>query len=285
MKKDIETRIRECASDFSKGQKKIAAAILEHYDKVAYMTAAKLGMMVEVSESTVVRFATQLGYEGYPEMQRAIGELLRTKLTSNQRIAVSNQRFGDADVLDSVLNADADKIKFTLEHIDRDSFHAAVDAITRARNVYIIGVRSSASLASFLHFNLALVFDNIKLLQPTSTGEVFEQMLEIGEGDVLFAISFPRYSAKLINAVRYARAEGATVIALTDSAMSPIAASADHVLTAQSDMASYVDSLCAPLSIINAILASLAKKREAAITARFDKLERIWDEYDVYAKR
>ncbi len=285
MKKDIESRIVECSSEFSKGQKKIAAAILEHYDKVAYMTAAKLGAMVEVSESTVVRFATQLSYEGYPEMQRAIGELLRTKLTSNQRIAVSNQRYGDADVLDSVLNADADKIKFTLDHIDRPSFHAAVDAITKAKNVYIIGVRSSASLASFLHFNLALVFDNIKFLQPTSTGEVFEQMLEIGEGDVLFAISFPRYSAKLINAVRYAHAQGAAVIALTDSALSPIASAADYVLTAQSDMASYVDSLCAPLSIINAILASIAKKREAEITARFDKLERIWDEYDVYAKR
>ncbi len=285
MKKDIETRIRECYPDFSKGQKKIAAAILEHYDQVAYMTAARLGAMVEVSESTVVRFATELGYDGYPAMQRAISELLRTKLTSNQRIAVSNQRLGDAEILESILAADAEKIKLTLEHVDRVSFHAAVDAMVNAKTISVIGVRSSASLASFLHFNLALVFDNVKLLQPTSSGEVFEQMLDIGEGDVVFAISFPRYSTKLINAVRYAHAQGATVVALTDSGMSPIAASADHVLTAQSDMASYVDSLVAPLSILNAILVAIAKKREAEITARFDKLERIWDEYDVYAKR
>ncbi len=285
MKKDIETRIRECYPDLSKGQKKIAAAILEHYDQVAYMTAARLGVMVEVSESTVVRFATELGYDGYPAMQRAIGELVRTKLTSNQRIAVSNQRLGDAEVLESILTADAEKIKLTLEHIDRASFHAAVDAMVNAKTISVIGVRSSASLASFLHFNLALVFDNVKLLQPTSSGEVFEQMLDIEEGDVVFAISFPRYSTKLINAVRYANAQGATVVALTDSPMSPIAAPADYVLTAQSDMASYVDSLVAPLSILNAILVAIAKKREAEITARFDKLERIWDEYDVYAKR
>ena len=285
MKKDIETRIRECYPDLSKGQKKIAAAILEHYDQVAYMTAARLGVMVEVSESTVVRFATELGYDGYPAMQRAIGELVRTKLTSNQRIAVSNQRLGDAEVLESILTADAEKIKLTLEHIDRASFHAAVDAMVNAKTISVIGVRSSASLASFLHFNLALVFDNVKLLQPTSSGEVFEQMLDIEEGDVVFAISFPRYSTKLINAVRYANTQGATVVALTDSPMSPIAAPADYVLTAQSDMASYVDSLVAPLSILNAILVAIAKKREAEITARFDKLERIWDEYDVYAKR
>lgn len=285
MKKDIETRIQECYPDFSKGQKKIAAAILEHYDQVAYMTAARLGAMVEVSESTVVRFATQLGYDGYPAMQRAIGELLRTKLTSNQRIAVSNQRLGDAEVLESILTADAEKIKLTLDQIDRASFHAAVDAMVHAKTISVIGVRSSSALASFLHFNLALVFDNVKHLQPTSSGEVFEQMLDIGEGDVVFAISFPRYSTKLINAVRYAHAQGATVIALTDSPMSPIAAPADYVLTAQSDMASYVDSLVAPLSILNAILVAIAKKREAEIIARFDKLERIWDEYDVYAKR
>lgn len=285
MENDIESRIRANQSAFSKGQKKIAAAILENYDKAAYMTAARLGEMVSVSESTVVRFATLLGYEGYPQLQHAVQELVRAKLTSNQRIQVSNLRLGDGDVLDSVLSADVSKIKYTLENINRESFARAVDALCEARRVYVLGVRSSASLASFLSFNLGLVFDNVRFIQPTSSGEVFEQMLDIGEGDVVFAISFPRYSTKLINAVKYAHAQGASVISLTDSAMSPIAAPADAVLTAQSDMASYVDSLVAPLSIINAVLVAITKKKQDQITARFDKLEKIWDEYDVYAKR
>ena len=284
MKKDIETRIRENMATFSKGQKKIAAAILNDYDKAAYMTAARLGQLVDVSESTVVRFAIELGYEGFPELQHAVQELVRTKLTPNQRIEVSNLRYGDGDVLESVLNADIAKIKYTVENIDRATFAAAVDALVNARHIYIVGVRSSAALASFLHFNLGLIFDNIKFIQPTSSGEVFEQMLDISEEDVLFAISFPRYSTKIINAVRYAHAQRATVVALTDSFMSPIAQAADHVLTAQSDMASYVDSLVAPLSIINAILVAIVRLRREEIGARFDKLERLWDEYDVYAK-
>ncbi len=284
MKKDIETRILENMAGFSKGQKKIAAAILHDYDKAAYMTAARLGQLVEVSESTVVRFAIELGYDGYPELQHAVQELVRTKLTPNQRIEVTNLRYGDGDVLESVLNADIAKIKYTVENVDRTTFAAAVDALVNARHIYIVGVRSSAALASFLHFNLGLIFDNIKFIQPTSSGEVFEQMLDISEEDVLFAISFPRYSTKIINAVRYAHAQHATVVALTDSFMSPIAQSADHVLTAQSDMASYVDSLVAPLSIINAILVAIVRLRREEIGARFDKLERLWDEYDVYAK-
>lgn len=284
MKKDIESRIIENMAGFSKGQKKIATAILNDYDKAAYMTAARLGQLVDVSESTVVRFAIELGYEGYPELQHAVQELVRTKLTPNQRIEVSNLRYGDGDVLESVLSADIAKIKYTVENIDRATFAAAVNALVGARNIYIVGVRSSASLASFLHFNLGLIFDNIKFIQPTSSGEVFEQMLDISDKDVLFAISFPRYSTKIINAVRYAHAQRATVVALTDSFMSPIAQSADHVLTAQSDMASYVDSLVAPLSIINAILVAIVRLRREEIGARFDKLERLWDEYDVYAK-
>lgn len=282
---DIESRILAKQSGFSKGQKKIAAVILENYDKAAYMTAARLGEMVSVSESTVVRFAIELGYAGYPELQHAVQELVRTKLTSNQRIQISNQRLGKGDVLDNVLNADVAKIKYTLENINRKSFNMAVDAICSARRVYIFGVRSSEALAAFLSFNLSLIFDNIRYVQPTSNGEVFEQMLDIGEEDVVFAISFPRYSTKLINAVKYAHAQGARVVSLTDSIMSPIAVNADYVLTAQSDMASYVDSLVAPLSIINAILVAITQKKQDQVTARFDKLERIWDEYNVYAKR
>lgn len=284
MENDIESRIREKLPTFSKGQRKIAAAIFENYEKTAYMTAARLGEMVDVSESTVVRFAIELGYEGYPELQRAIQESLRNRLTFNQRIRVTDERYGENDVLDSVLAAEVARIRTTLERIDRASFDATVDAIVRARHMYVIGVRSSASLASFLHFNLCMISDEVKLVQPTNSGEVFEQMLDIGEGDLLFAISFPRYSAKVINAVKFARAQGATVVALTDALTSPIAESAHHVLTAQSDMVSFVDSLVAPMSVLNAILVAVTKKLRARVTARFDKLERIFDEYGVYAK-
>jgi DNA-binding MurR/RpiR family transcriptional regulator len=240
---------------------------------------------VQVSESTVVRFALELGYEGYPELQRAVQELVRAKLTSNQRIQISDLRYGDGDILDSVLTADIGKIKSTLENINRKSFRDAVEAMAGAKRIFVIGARSSASLASFLTFNLRLILDNVFSIQAHSKGEVFEQLLDIGPGDVIFAISFPRYSTNVINAVKYAHAQGATVVALTDSAMSPIAQNAQYVLTAQSDMVSYVDSLVAPLSILNAILVAITKTQRARVTARFDKLERIWDEYDVYAKR
>ena len=284
MTKSITAQISERLSSFSKGQRRIADAILNSYEKVAYMTAAKLGEFCEVSESTVVRFANELGYAGYPDMQHAVQELVRTKLTPNQRIEVTNRRLGNRDVLQNVLSADAERIKYTLEHIDKETFKSAVDSLLNAKNIYIFGARSSASLAYFLSYNLELIFDHVKFLQPSSAGEVFEQILTIEKGDVLFAISFPRYSKKVVDAVRYAQKEGATVIALTDSPISPLSEYADHLLTAQSDMASFVDSLVAPLSILNATLAAIAKERQSEITQRFDKLERIWDEYDVYDK-
>ncbi len=285
MANDIAQKIADAAPKFSKGQRKIAEAILHHYDKAAYMTAAKLGDMVGVSESTVVRFAIELGFPGYPELQKSVQELVRAKLTPNQRIEVTNSRIGDGDVLENVLYSDISKIKYTLEHIDRRVFQDAIQSILRAKHIYIIGARSSASLASFLNFNLSLIFDNVKFVQPTSTSEVFEQMLDIDSGDVILAISFPRYSTKIINAVRYAKSRGASVIALTDSQLSPIANEATHVLAAQSDMASFVDSLVAPLSIINAILVAIAKERQTELHARFERLEHVWDEYDVYAKQ
>ncbi len=285
MSKDLSVCIEERMSGFSKGQRRIAEAIIKNYDRAAYMTAAKLGEMVGVSESTVVRFAILLGYRGYPELQKAIQELVRARLTPNQRIEVTNLRYAGGDVLDNVLAADINKIKYTLENIDRAAFAKAVEALHAARNIYVIGVRSSASLASFFNFNLGLILDNVKFVQPTSSSEVFEQLLDIGEGDAMLAISFPRYSAKIVNAVRYANRSGVTVIALTDSALSPIATDSACVLTAQSDMASFVDSLVAPLSIINALLVALTNKRENEVKARFDKLERVWSEYEVYAKQ
>ena len=276
--KEIEVRL----PTFSKGQKLISAYILNNYDKAAYMTAAKLGSIVNVSESTVVRFAIELGFEGSPELQHALQEMVRTKLTSVQRMEVTNSLIGDGDVLGKVLLSDADKIKRTLEEINREDFFGAVDDIAAASNIYVMGARSSASLAGFLAHNLGMIFDSVKLVQTSSSDEMFEQMLNVGEGDVLIAISFPRYSNKIIHAVNYAKSKGARVIAITDSQTSPIAMLADRKLLAKSDMASFVDSLVAPLSIINAIIVAVARKNQDALTQRLRRLEEIWDEYEVY---
>lgn len=282
---DISHRIRNLYATFSKGQKKIANAILNDYDKVAYMTAAKLGFFVGVSESTVVRFANELGYEGYSEFQRSVQELVRARLTPNQRIEITKQRFGSGDVLENVMESDINKIRYTLDRINRDTFSKSVDSILAAKNIYVMGARSTECLALVLKYNLSLIFDNVKFIQPTSTAEVFEQMFSIGSEDVLIAFSFPRYSSKMVSAVKYARQNGAKVVVFTDSAVSPLAEYATCLLTAQSDMASFMDSLVAPISIINAIIVEITRRKEKEITERFDKLEKVWDEYDVYAKR
>lgn len=284
MKKDLAALIESEMPNLSKGKKRIAQTILSDYDKVAYMTAAKLSEMVGVSESTVVRFAIDLGFDGYPEFQHAVQELVRAKLTPNQRIRISEERLGGANPIENVMMTDAEKIKYTMHSIDRAAFSSAVDAIVSAENVYIFGVRSSAFLAGFFNYNLSMIQDNVRLIQPTSSSEVFEQILGIGKRDVLIAISFPRYSAKIINALKYARARDAIVIALTDSVQSPLAEHANFLLTAQSDMASFVDSLVAPLSIIDALLVAVTQRRGNEVRERFDRLERVWDEYDVYTK-
>lgn len=285
MAADISQRIKNVYPSFSKGQKKIANAILNEYDKAAYLTAAKLGKLVGVSESTVVRFANELGFEGYSEFQHAVQELVRIKLTPNQRIEVTKARIGRGDVLENVLESDINKIRYTIDHLDRNSFNNSVDAILKAKNIYITGARSTESLARLLSYNLSIIFDNIKFVAPTSSAEVFEQMYSIGEDDVLIAFSFPRYSSKIINAVKYARQKNSKVVVFTDSEISPLAEYANYLLTAQSDMASFMDSLVAPLSIINAIVVEITRRCEKKITERFDSLEKLWDEYDVYAKR
>ena len=284
MKRDILRTIEDNMDGFSKGQRQIARYLLSHYDKAAYMTAAKLGTEVNVSESTVVRFVMELGYAGYPEFQKALQELIRTKLTSFQRMEVTNHLIGDGDVLEKVLNTNVDNIRHTLESISRAAFHDAVDALVKAKNIYVIGVRSSAMLANFFSYSLQMIFDNVRLIDTTAGSELFQQMMAIGEGDVLFAISFPRYSKRVIKAVEFARRAGADVVALTDSPESPIAPSAQQVLIAQSDMASYVDSLVAPLSLLNAIIVAVSRTNEEAVRERLQKLEHIWDEYDVYDK-
>ena len=281
---DLITKIQSELPGFSKGQKQIARFILEHYDKAAFMTASRLGVTVGVSESTVVRFATELGYDGYPHLQRALQEMIRNKLTSVQRMEVAGDRMGGRDVLQTVLHADTDMIRVTLDEIDRDAFQGAVDALMGAKRIYILGVRSSSALASFLGFYFNLLFENVTLVHTNSVSEIFEQVLRVGPGDVLFGISFPRYSKRTLSAMKYARDRGARVIALTDSQLSPLARVADHVLLARSDMASFVDSLVAPLSVINALIVAVGMIRRDEIEQTFNKLERIWEEYDVYEK-
>ena len=281
---DLLKIIQEKQSTFSKGQKQISSFILGHYDKAAYMTAAKLGALVGVSESTVVRFANELGFAGYPELQHSLQEMIRSKLTTIQRIEITNDRIGESDLLEKVLNSDIDKIKHTLDEIDRTSFENAVDDLIGAQMIYIIGMRSSSSLASFMYHYLNLVFPHVRLVRATSGSEIFEQLLRINDKDAIVGISFPRYSKRIINALGYAKKQGAKVISITDSAASPIAANADDLLLAKSDMASFVDSLVAPLSIINALIVAIGRKKQDEIAETFGKLERIWDEYDVYEK-
>lgn len=281
----ITQRIYKNAHLFSKGQKKLAAAVSYQYDKIVYMTAAKLGKFVGVSESTVVRFAALLGYEGYADFQNAIAELVRSKLTPNQRIDITKKRIGRGDVAELVMSSDIDKIRYTLENLNKVEFFDAVESILSAKTLYITGARNSEPLARLLHYNLSLIFDNVKLVTPTSSSEVFEQMFSIGEGDAIFAISFPRYSTKMVNAAKFAQSKNAKVIVLTDTDTSPLVEFADHLLTAQSDMASFMDSLVAPLSIINAVIVEITRRKEKEIKERFDTLEKLWEEYEVYTNK
>lgn len=282
--RDLLKTIENRFEDFSKGHKSIARYILEHYEKAAYMTAAKLGAEVGVSESTVVRFATELGFAGFPEFEKALRALVRKRLTSFERMEITDALMGDKDVLTGMLTSDAEKIRRTLDSVDREAFHRAVDKIISARRIYILGVRSSAMLAGFLGYHLQMAFDNLTLVQTTSGNEMLEQIMRVGPEDVMIAISFPRYSKRIIKAVEFAGSKGASVVALTDSISSPIAEGADCLLTADSDMASFVDSLVAPLSIINAIIAAVARKKREELSDRLRTLEEIWDEYDVYDK-
>ena len=285
MANDISQRIKNMAHTFSKGQKKLANAIMNDYDKVAYMTAAGLGKYVSVSESTVVRFAGALGFNGYVEFQRAVQELVRMSLTPNQRIEITKKRIGRGDVLEKVMGSDIGKLRYTLDTLNREAFYKSIDAILEAKNIYIIGARSSGALAQMLDYNLSLIFDNVRFVRSSSVEEIFEQMYSISENDVLIAFSFPRYSTRIVKAVKYARKCNAKVVAFTDSVISPIAEYASFLLAAESDMASFMDSLVAPISIINAIIVEITNRRERQITQRFDKLESIWDEYGVYTKR
>ena len=282
MERDILNVIEAFSGSMSKSQKRIAQYILENIDKAAFMTAVRLARFAEVSESTVVRFAMELGYDGYPEMRRALQDSMKGKLTSVQRIKVAKDRLGTKDILTSVLSSDIEQIRQTMEETDSSDFDKAVDAIVSAKSIYILGLRSSSFLAKFMGFYFDLLFNNSRVISESPDSEVFEQIIRLSEGDVLIAISFPRYSRRTIKTMQYAKSVGATIVAITDGLASPLTELADISLCARSDMISFLDTLVAPLSLVNALVVAVSEKAPGDLYENFERLERIWDEYGVY---
>ena len=280
---ELLNKIDKNYEQMSKGQKLLADYILKNYDKAVFLTAAKLGKVVGGSESTVVRFATQLGYQGYPGFQKALEELVRNKLNSIQRMEVTYGRISQSEILASVLQSDIEKIKLTLANMDQNAFELAVDTILNAKRIYVVGIRSCAPLANFLSFYLNLIFDNVTSVHTNSSSEIFEQLIRIGAEDVIIGISFPRYSMRTLKALEFASNRKAKVITLTDSVHSPMTLYSSCNLIARSDMASIVDSLVAPLSVVNALVVALCMKKQKDVIATLETLEQIWDEYQVYS--
>ena len=284
MAKNILHTIEQNMSGFSKGQKRIGHYILENYDKAAFMTASKLGKLVGVSESTVGRFAAELGYDGYPNMQRALQEMIRSRLTSTQRIQAAGDLFSGQNVLSAVVQSDIEKLRLMASRADRNEFEQVVDKIMSAKHIYILGVRSSSFVAGYLNFYLHLLFENVTLVQTNAAGEIFEQLFRIGPDDVMIAISFPRYSQITVNTVKFARDRGSGIIAITDNELSPVSQMADASLLAPCEMLSFVDSMVAPLSLINALLIAVGARMGTDASKTFAELEDIWNAYGVFGK-
>lgn len=282
MEKDLLAILSEGSRKFSKGQRIIAKYILNNYDKAAFMTAGRLGKIVGVSESTVVRFASELGYDGYPSMRKALQEMIRNRLTSVQRIEVAKDMIDDTDIVRSVINSDIQNLQATLELLEEKSFNASIDAIIEAKNIYIVGMRTSTSLATLLGLYLNLLRNNVNVIHDVGASEIYEQIIRIGAGDLFIGISFPRYSSHTVDAMQFAKKMGAKTIAVTDSAASPFEGIADLSLHAKSDMVSFLDSLVAPMSLINAIIVAVGIRNKENVSQTFERLERIWQEHDVY---
>ena len=280
---ELILRIEEKYPKMSKGQRRLADYVCKNYDKAVFLTAAKLGETVGVSESTVVRFAIQLGYKGYPGFQKALEELVRNKLNSIQRMEVTYGRISQSEILETVLHSDIEKIKQTLSVIDHKAFDLAIDTILGAKRIYVIGIRSCAPLASFLGFYLNLICENVMTVATNSSSEIFEQLIRINEKDVIIGISFPRYSMRALKALEFASNRKAKVITLTDSIHSPMNLYSSCNLIARSDMASIVDSLVAPLSVINALVVALCMKKQKEVVSTLETLEQLWGEYQVYS--
>ena len=278
---EIKSKIHK----FSKSHKKIAADVLEHYDKSAFMTASKLGSIAGVSESTVVRFAYELGFEGYPEFQSALQELIKNKLTTVQRMEITYSKMEEKNILKSVMQSDIDKLKQTIDCIVDDVFLSVVDTHDKADKIYILGARTCSSIASFLGFYLNMIYDNVKTIATNSASETFEQIYRVGPNDAVIAISYPRYSVRTLNAVKYAANNNSKVIVITDSDEAPINKYATHSLIAKSDMTNFVDSLVAPLSLCNALIVALVVRNKETVSKTFYDLENIWVDYEVYEQK
>lgn len=285
MNEDIFSIIEYKMPEFSKGQKRIASLIREAYDKTAFMTASTLGKQAGVSESTVVRFAVELGYEGYPQMQKAMQDVVLNRLTSVQRIGFTNARMDGQDPVSVVLRSDADNIYQTEETIDRNEFNKTVQDIVSAKNIYILGMRLASVLANFLGYYLKYMFSQVRIITNTDSGDILEQLLNLQAADVVIAFSFPRYATITTEAVAYCRSVGATVIGITNSSVSPLAAFCDRLLIAKSDMVSVVDSLIAPMSLVNALIVSLASQKDATVRDNLYKLEKIWQVHHIYENK
>lgn len=280
-KNDLILSIQKQFPKLSKGQKRIAQFIIEYYEKAAFMTASKLGIETNVSESTVVRFANNLGFEGYPQLQRALQDIIKTKLTTVQRVDMGKAYSSDLEVVQRIMKSDMDNMRHTLDTINAEKIESVIDMILKANRVYVLGLRSSKSLADFLAFYLGLIKGDVVLVGH-GISDVYEQMLRISDKDLLISLSFPRYSSRSIEVTKYAKEQGAKVVAITDSEISPVAGMADEYLTAKSNMASFVDSLVAPLSLLNALIVAIGMREKADIKEHFNKLERIWEKYKIY---
>ncbi|SHJ47969.1 MurR/RpiR family transcriptional regulator [Paramaledivibacter caminithermalis] len=283
VKKDLLNRIKERYNKLSKGQKLIADYIMNNYDKVAFMTASKLGEKVGVSESTVVRFANALDYKGYPNLQKELQELIKTKLTTVQRLELSSE-YSEEEFIRKVMQADVDNIMKTIDELDIDSFNCAVDMILKAEKVYILGLRSSIVIVHYLAFYLNIILEHVHVV-PWGSNDVFDQLIKINENDVLIGISYPRYSKKTLEAVKFAKEKGASIIGITDSYIAPISDIADMTLTTKSTMTSFVDSLVAPVSLMNALIITLGMKEKDKITKTLKDLENTWEKYDIYLNK
>lgn len=282
MENDLLSVLARGSNKFSKGQRIIAKYILSNYDKAAFMTAGKLGRIVGVSESTVVRFAAELGYDGYPSMRKALQEMIRNRLTSVQRIEVAKSMIDDTDLIKSIIGSDMQNLQATLDILEQDSFNMLVDSIMEAKNIYIVGMRTSTSLSTFLGLYLNLLRGSVNVVHDTAASEIYEQLIRIGQGDLFIGISFPRYSSHTVDAMQFAKKMGAKTAAITDGASSPLNGIADVCLHAKSDMVSFLDSLVAPMSLINAIIVAVGIRNKERVSETFERLEKIWSEHDVY---
>ena len=283
-KKDLINQIKKEFAKLSKGQKLIAEYIINNYDKAAFMTASKIGQKVGVSESTVVRFANTLGFEGYPQLQRGLQEIIKTKLTTVQRVEMGTQYSNEGDIIRKVLRSDMENIHYTLDNIDYDVFQKVINEIFLADKIYIVGLRSSTALAEYFGFYLNMILDNVRIV-GYGVSDIFEQTLRVTENDLVIGISFPRYSNRTIEALRYIKEQNVKIVGITDTVLSPLNEICNYTLTAKSNMASFVDSLVAPLSLINAIIVAVGMREKEEITKYFNKLENIWERYNIYNKK